>query len=143
MYQWILSLHLIAVVTWLAALFYLPRLFAYHADARDRGETQVMAYFLNMERRLYKGIMLPSMIVAVVFGGLLLYLVPGFMDDEWFYAKLLLVAGLIGYHHVCLAYLKQFAAERCHKSATFFRAFNGIPTLLLVVIILLVVLKPF
>ncbi|WP_280562412.1 MULTISPECIES: CopD family protein [unclassified Chromohalobacter] len=143
MYHWILSLHLVAVMTWFAALFFLPRLFVYHAQARDHGDEQAIGYFLTMEQRLYKGIMLPAMIAVIVLGGLLIYLVPSVMSNGSFHVKLLLVACLIGYHHVCLAYLKRFAASRCHKSASFFKAFNGIPIVLLLAIVLLVVFQPF
>lgn len=143
MYHWILSLHLVAVMTWFAALLFIPRLFVYHVQARDHGDEQAMGYFQLMERRLYKGIMLPAMIAVIVFGGLLIYLVPSVMSNGSFHFKLLLVAFLIGYHHVCLAYLKQFAAGRCQKSLKFLRVFNGIPILLLFAIILLVVFQPF
>ncbi|MDV6318425.1 CopD family protein [Chromohalobacter sp. HP20-39] len=143
MHQLILSLHLVAVMTWFAALFFLPRLFVYHAQARDHGDDQAIGYFQLMERRLYKGIMLPAMIAVIVFGGLLIYLVPSVMSNGSFHFKLLLVALLIGYHHVCLAYLKRFAASQCHKSAAFFKAFNGIPIVLLLAIVLLVMFQPF
>ncbi|MCI0509480.1 putative membrane protein [Chromohalobacter marismortui] len=143
MYHLILSLHLVAVMTWFAALFFLPRVFVYHAQARDHGDQQAMSYFQLMERRLYKGIMLPAMLAVIVFGGLLIYLVPSVMSNGSFHVKLLLVALLIGYHHVCLAYLKQFAAGRCQKSLKFLRIFNGIPILLLFAIILLVMFQPF
>ena len=86
---------------------------------------------------------MPAMIAVIVFGGLLIYLVPSVLSNGSFHVKLLLVALLIGYHHVCLAYLKQFAAERCQKSLKFLRIFNGIPILLLLAIILLVVFQPF
>ncbi|MDG4870163.1 CopD family protein, partial [Guyparkeria sp. 1SP6A2] len=76
MYEWIKAIHLMAVVTWFAALFYLPRLYVYHAMARDKGDVQAIDYFKTMERKLYRGIMTPSMIVVLLFGGWLLYLVP-------------------------------------------------------------------
>lgn len=143
MYHWILSLHLVAVMTWFAALFFLPRLFVYHAQARDRGDEQAVDYFKLMERRLYKGIMLPAMLAVIVLGGLLIYLVPNVMNNGAFHVKLLLVALLIGYHHVCLAYLKQFATGHCQKSSKFLRIFNAVPIFLLFAIILLVVFQPF
>ncbi|EPC00722.1 membrane protein [Litchfieldella anticariensis FP35 = DSM 16096] len=143
MYLWIKALHLIAVVTWFAALFYLPRLFVYHALARDRGDQQAIDYFRIMERKLYRGIMLPSMIVVLVLGGWLLALVPAFLSQGWLHAKLALVVALIVYHHICLAYLKKLAAGTCQKSHVFFRWFNEAPVIALLGIVILVVVKPF
>jgi putative membrane protein len=143
MYLWVKAIHLIAVVTWFAALFYLPRLYVYHATARDNGDDQAMAYFKTMERKLYRGIMTPSMIAVLLLGGWMLYLVPGWFSQGWMHAKLALVAALIAYHHVCLIYLKQFAQDRCTKGHVFFRWFNEAPVLVLVGIVLLVVIKPF
>ncbi|WP_043531258.1 protoporphyrinogen oxidase HemJ [Litchfieldella xinjiangensis] len=143
MYLWIKAFHLIAVVTWFAALFYLPRLFVYHATARDHGDRQAIDYFQVMERKLYRGIMLPSMIVALILGIWLLALVPGFMSQGWMHAKLALVVALVGYHHVCLAYMKKLAAGNCDKSHTFFRWFNEAPVVALLGIVILVVVKPF
>jgi protoporphyrinogen IX oxidase len=143
MYLWIKALHLIAMVTWFAALFYLPRLYVYHAMARDRGEQQAIDHFLVMERKLYRGIMTPSMIAVLVFGGWLLYLMPFWLSQGWMHAKLLLVALLVAYHHVCLIYLKQLRDGRCTKGHVFFRWFNELPVIALLVIIFLAVLKPF
>ncbi|MFI0473104.1 protoporphyrinogen oxidase HemJ [Halomonas sp. HMF6819] len=143
MYLWMKALHLMAMVTWFAALFYLPRLFVYHATARDAGDEQAITYFKTMERKLYRGIMTPSMILVLIFGGIMLYLVPGWMSQGWMHVKLTLVALLIAYHHVCLIYLKQFAQNRCTKSHTFFRFFNEAPVIVLVAVVLLAVLKPF
>ncbi|MFG6176325.1 protoporphyrinogen oxidase HemJ [Halomonas sp. THAF12] len=143
MYLWIKALHLVAVVTWFAALFYLPRLYVYHAMARDRGERQASDYFAVMERKLYRGIMTPSMIAVLVLGGGLLALNPGWLSQGWMHAKLALVAALVAYHHVCLIYLKQFAADRCTRTHRFFRIFNELPVLALLAIVLLAVLKPF
>lgn len=143
MYLWIKALHLVFVVTWFAALFYLPRLFVYHAMARDKDDHQAIDYFRIMERKLYRGIMLPSMIGVLVFGLWLLSMVPGFLSQGWLHAKLALVVLLIGYHHVCLAYMKRLAAGNCHKSHVFFRWFNEAPVIALLAIILLAVVKPF
>ncbi|ERS86496.1 MULTISPECIES: protoporphyrinogen oxidase HemJ [Halomonas] len=140
---WFKALHLIAMVTWFAALFYLPRLYVYHAMARDRGEQQAIDHFLVMERKLYRGIMTPSMIAVLLFGGMLLVLNPGWLTQGWIHAKLLLVALLVGYHHVCLIYLKQFAEARCKRGHVFFRWFNELPVIALLIIIFLAVLKPF
>jgi protoporphyrinogen IX oxidase len=143
MYLWVKAIHLMAVVTWFAALFYLPRLYVYHATARDSGDDQAIAYFKTMERKLYRGIMTPSMIAVLIFGGWMLYLVPEWLSQGWMHAKLALVVLLVAYHHVCLIYLKQFAQNRCTKGHVFFRWFNEAPVLALVAIILLAVVKPF
>lgn len=143
MYLWFKALHLIAMVTWFAALFYLPRLFVYHAMARDAGEQQAVDRFLVMERKLYRGIMMPSMIALLLFGGGMLALVPQWFGQGWMHLKLTLVLVLVAYHHVCLVYLKQFAAGRCTRSHVFFRWFNELPVVALLAIVLLAVLKPF
>ncbi|WP_447530461.1 MULTISPECIES: protoporphyrinogen oxidase HemJ [unclassified Vreelandella] len=143
MYLWMKALHLMAVVTWFAALFYLPRLYVYHATARDNGDEQAITYFKTMERKLYRGIMTPSMILVLLFGGIMLYLIPGWMSQGWMHVKLTLVALLVAYHHVCLIYLKQFAQNRCTKSHRFFRFFNEAPVIVLIAVVLLAVIKPF
>jgi protoporphyrinogen IX oxidase len=143
MYLWIKALHLVAVVTWFAALFYLPRLYVYHAMARDKEQQQAIDYFTVMERKLYRGIMTPSMIAVVGLGVWLLWLVPGWLGQGWMHVKLLLVVLLVAYHHVCLIYLKQFAAGRCTKGHVFFRWFNELPVIALLAIVILAVLKPF
>lgn len=140
MYLWIKALHLISVVTWFAALFYLPRLFVYHAMAEDEISRE---RFKVMERKLYRGIMTPSMIAVLVFGGWLLYLNPGLMKMGWMHAKLALVFLLIGYHHVCLAYMKKFERNENGKSHVFYRWFNEAPVLILIAVICLAVVKPF
>ncbi|MGM0701863.1 MAG: protoporphyrinogen oxidase HemJ [Pseudomonadota bacterium] len=143
MYLWIKALHLAAVVTWFAALFYLPRLYVYHAMARDKGETQAIDYFTTMELKLYRGIMTPSMIAVVVLGVVLLFLSPAWLSQGWLHVKLLLVVLLIGYHHLCRRFLRQFAELRCTRSHVFFRVFNELPVLVLLAILFLAVLKPF
>ena len=140
MYLWIQALHLISVVTWFAALFYLPRLFVYHVMAEDQISRD---RFKIMERKLYRGIMTPSMIAVLVFGFWLLYQNPGLIKSGWMHAKLALVFLLIGYHHVCLAYLKKFARDENSKSHVFYRWFNEAPVLILIAVICLAVVKPF
>ncbi|MDP0590024.1 MAG: protoporphyrinogen oxidase HemJ [Candidatus Endonucleobacter bathymodioli] len=138
---WIKALHLIALVCWFAALFYLPRLFVYHALTSDDSGS---ARFKVMERNLYRMIATPAMLATVLFGGWLLsYNVAGYMAGGWMHAKLALVAVLLGYHHLCGRYLKAFAEDKNRKSQTFFRWFNEVPVILLVGIIILVVVKPF
>ncbi|QKE65617.1 protoporphyrinogen oxidase HemJ [Aquipseudomonas campi] len=140
LYLWVKALHIIAMVCWFAGLFYLPRLFVYHAMSEDETSQQ---RFCVMERKLYRGIMNPSMIATVLFGGWLLYLNPAWLQMGWLHAKLLLVAVLIAYHHVCGAQLKRFARNENARSHVFYRWFNEAPVLLLLAIVILVVVKPF
>jgi putative membrane protein len=139
-YLLIKALHIIAMVCWFAGLFYLPRLFVYHAMSED--ETS-KARFCIMERKLYRGIMLPSMLATVIFGLWLLHLNPAWLSMGWMHAKLALVLVLIGYHHLCGAQLKRFARGENARSHVFYRWFNEVPVLFLIAIILLVVIKPF
>lgn len=140
MYLWIQALHLISVVTWFAALFYLPRLFVYHAMSEDQVSRD---RFKIMERKLYRGIMTPSMVAVLVFGFWLLYLNPALFKGAWMHAKLTLVVLLIGYHHMCLAYMKKFANDANTKSHVFYRWFNEAPILILIAVVCLAVVKPF
>lgn len=138
---WLKAFHLVAVICWFAAIFYLPRLFVYHAMAEDQVSRD---RFKIMERKLYRGIMNPSMIATLVLGIWMLTLNWEYYKTQgWLHAKLALVVLLIGYHHVCLAYLKKFAADANTKSDKFYRIFNEVPVLLLVVIVILAVVKPF
>lgn len=140
LYLWIKALHIVSIVCWFAALFYLPRLFVYHAQSED---TISRERFIIMERKLYRGIMGPSMIATLVFGAWLIYLNPGLMKQAWLHAKLLLVFLLIGYHHMCGAQLKRFARGENTRSHKFYRWFNEVPVLFLLLIVILVVVKPF
>ncbi|WP_111658349.1 protoporphyrinogen oxidase HemJ [Isoalcanivorax indicus] len=137
---WVKAFHLIAVITWFAALFYLPRLFVYHAMAEDSISRE---RFKIMERKLYRGIMTPSMIATLVLGFWLLWLNPAWMKMGWMHVKLLLVFLLVGYHHVCLAYMKKFAADANTRSHVFYRWFNEVPVVFLIAIVILAVVKPF
>ena len=135
------AFHIIAVVTWFAALFYLPRLFVYHAMAEDRVSIE---RFKIMERRLYRGIMTPSMVVAVLLGLWLLRENWGYYRQEgWMHAKLGLAVLLIGYHHMCLAFMKKFAADANARSHVFYRWFNEVPVLFLIAMVVLAVVRPF
>lgn len=135
---WLKTLHIVFVVTWFAGLFYLPRLFVYHAMATDRPSIE---RFKTMERKLYYGIMMPSAVLTVVFGSWL-WLGYGF-SGGWLHAKLALVAVLIVYHVWCGRLLAAFKHERNHRSHVWFRWFNEFPVLLLFAIVALVVVKPF
>lgn len=136
---WVKSLHIIFMVTWFAGLFYLPRLFVYHAAARDRISLE---RFKVMERRLFWGIMTPGAVLTVAFGALL-WLGWFRGASGWLYAKVALVAVLTAYHVWCWRLLTTFAAERNTKSEHWYRWFNEFPTLVLVATVLLVVFKPF
>lgn len=138
---WLKAFHIIAVVCWFGGLFYLPRLFVYHAMAEDRTSRE---RFKVMERKLYRGIMNPSMIATLALGIWMLALHwQYYLSQSWMLAKLFLVLLLVGYHHMCLGYLKKFARDENVKSHKFFRVFNEIPVLLLIGIVILVVVKPF
>jgi protoporphyrinogen IX oxidase len=141
-YPWIKSAHIVSVVAWMAGLLYLPRLFVYHAMApvgSDRSET-----FKIMERRLLSGIMTPAMLATLGFG-LVLAATPDVVDWHrgWIWAKLGLVVGLIVYHGWLARWLRAFAVDRNRRSPRFFRAANELPTLVLIAIVALVVVKPF
>ena len=135
---WIKTFHLFFVIAWFAGLFYLPRLFVYHAAATDAIS---LARFKMMERRLYYGIMMPSMIGTLALG-LWLWLGYGFKGG-WLHVKLVLVLVLIAYHFTCGAWLRAFAQDRNTHSENFFRVANEIPLLPLLAILVLVVVKPF
>jgi putative membrane protein len=137
---WLKALHIIAVICWFAGLFYLPRLFVYHAMSHD---SISIDRFKIMERKLYRGIMWPSLVMTVVFGTWMVALVPDYLRNGWLHAKLALVVLLIVYHFACGHFLTQFRDDRNTRSHTFYRVFNELPVLLLVAIVILVVVKPF
>jgi putative membrane protein len=137
---WVKSLHIIFMVTWFAGLFYLPRLFVYHAMSEDRVSIE---RFKVMERKLFWGIMTPGAVLTIAFG---LWLWLGWYRGAftgWFHAKLALVALLVGYHAWCARLLRDFAADRNTKGHVWFRWFNEVPVVVLIATVLLVVLKPF
>ena len=141
-YPWIKSFHIVSMVAWMAGLLYLPRLYVYHAVApvgSDRSET-----FKVMERRLQRGIMTPAMIATWTFG-LVLAGTPGIVDWQmgWMWAKLALVVGLPMFHAALSRRRDAFNADRNRYSMPFFRIVNELPTLALIAIVLLVVVKPF
>jgi len=141
-YPWIKSLHILSMVAWMAGLLYLPRLYVYHSMApagSDRSET-----FKVMERRLQRGIMTPAMIATWGFG-LVLAGTPGVVDWRmgWIWAKLALVAGLTLFHIVLARWREAFAADRNRYPTRLFRIVNELPTVALIAIVILVVVKPF
>ena len=142
LYLWLKTFHIISIVCWFAGLFYLPRLFVYHAQSED---TVSKERFSLMERKLYRGIMGPAMIATLIFGGWLISLNPGayFSQGGWMHAKLTLVVLLIGYHHMCGAQVKRFARGENTRSHVCYRWFNEVPVLILLAIVILVVVRPF
>lgn len=139
--EWVKAAHVISVIAWMAGMLYLPRLFVYHSVAEigsDKSET-----FKVMERRLLRGIINPAMIATWVFG--LWMIIGGWvsMSDGWLHAKLFLVLLLSGVHGMLAKYVRLFAQDRNTKSQKFFRILNEVPTVLMIGIVILVVVKPF
>lgn len=141
-YLWMKSFHLFMVVSWGAGLFYLPRLLVYHAQVPPGSERDLM--LKTMERRLLKIIMNPG-IILVFLTGILLLMTPGAVDltDGWLHLKFFLVFCLCGYHGMCVKYVKQFAIGQNTRTHKFYRLFNEIPPLIFLIIIVLVIVKPF
>lgn len=135
---WVKALHIVFMVTWFAGLFYLPRLFVYHAQAGDRPSIE---RFKVMERKLYWGIMTPGAVLTIGFGTWL-WLGWGF-SGAWLHAKLALVVVLVVYHLWCGRLLRALRDERNTHGHVWFRWFNEAPVLLLLAIVILVVVKPF
>ncbi|MEZ5561209.1 MAG: protoporphyrinogen oxidase HemJ [Pseudomonadales bacterium] len=140
-YLWLKALHIIAVIAWFAGLFYLPRLFVYHSTTTDAAGIE---RFKVMESKLYRIIMRPAMLASLVFGVWLLVLGwSAYASSGWLWLKLAAVAVLLGYHHYCGRIVRAFAADANPHSERFYRLFNELPTLLLFLIVILVVVKPF
>jgi putative membrane protein len=140
MYLWLKAFHIIAVISWMAGMLYLPRLFVYHAAAKvgsDQSET-----FKVMERRLLKAIINPAMTAAWLFGAWLAWS-GGWLTAPWFLAKLALVIALSGLHGYLACIVKQFAADQNRHTQKFYRIVNEIPTVLMIFIVLLATVKPF
>ena len=135
---WVKALHIVAVIAWFAGLFYLPRLFVYHAQAED---TLSKDRFKVMERKLYRGIMTPAMVLTLV-TGVSMWLVWGF-SGGWLYTKVALVVALVAYHEWLGALMRAFARDENRRSHVFYRWVNEAPLLLLIPIVILVVVKPF
>ncbi len=137
---WVKAFHIIFMVTWFAGLFYLPRLFVYHAMAKDEVSN---ARFKIMERKLYFGIATPGMILTILFGGWLIGFNPqGYMQAGWMHAKLGLVALLVVYHLYLGKLLFAFKRDQNKHGHVFYRILNEVPVLFLVAIVILVVAKP-
>jgi putative membrane protein len=137
---WIKALHILAVIAWMAGMLYLPRLFVYHAGTT--AGTPQSETFKVMERRLLKGIMLPSMIITWAAGLWLAYSTFAFQGG-WLHAKIALVVAMSGLHGYLSSSARKFAEDRNVKSALHWRVMNEVPTVILVLIVILVVVKPF
>jgi putative membrane protein len=141
---WLKAFHVVSVISWFAALLYLPRLFVYHAQIQGPTIDDPVgnARFKVMELKLFK-LMTLAAIMAAGFGVAMLALAPAYLLMHWLQLKLLLVFLAVGYHGACFALLQQFAADRNAHSERWYRVFNELPALLLVGIVILVVVKPF
>lgn len=140
MYNWILWFHVISFISWFAVLFYLPRLFVYHAEHIDnKGFVEVVKV---QEMKLFKYIGVPSMWATVISGLVLAYLY-GFAGNGWIHAKISFVVLLMIYFFSMNKYRIEFLEDRCTKSGKFFRVYNEVPTILMLIIVAMVVFKPF
>ena len=140
MILWVKAVHILAIIAWMAGMLYLPRLFVYHADAPKGSD--VSETFKVMERRLLKGIVNPSMILVFLTGFTLVYLTEDWRDG-WWQAKFILVLGLAGLHGYFARCVRTFAEDGNKRPARFYRILNEAPTVLMIVIVVLAVVKPF
>jgi putative membrane protein len=140
MVLWVKALHIVSVIAWMAGMLYLPRLFVYHAEAAKGSETSEI--FKVMERRLLKAIVNPSMILVFLTGFTLVYLTEDWRDG-WWQAKFILVLGLAGLHGYFARCVRSFAEDRNERPARFYRVLNEAPTILMIFIVVLAVVKPF
>lgn len=143
LYPWTKALHVISVIAWMAGLFYLPRLFVYHAE-RARAPGELSETLKVMERKLLKLIMNPASIATWAFG-LALVFTPGIIDwsEGWVHAKAALVIGMTAYHHLLVRWRKAFAEDRNTRSGRFYRIANEVPTILMIGIVVMVIVRPF
>ncbi len=139
-YDWIKAVHVIAVISWMAGMLYLPRLFVYHSET-PKGSIQSDTFKI-MERRLLKAIMTPAMVLTWILG-LILVWQGGWITSGWLHAKFLLVIALSGLHGFLSKTVREFAADRNVRPAKFYRMINEVPTVLMIVIVILVIVKPF
>lgn len=137
LFLWVKSLHIIAIICWMAAIFYLPRLFVYHSMTEDQISKD---RFKIMERKLLKGIMTPAMIASLIFG---IWLLSFGFKGGWVIAKLALVGLMMAYHMWCASTVKKFANDEIKHGHVFYRWLNEAPVVLMIGIIILVVVKPF
>jgi protoporphyrinogen IX oxidase len=141
LYVWVKALHVVGIIAWMAGLLYLPRLFVYHTETAPGSEGSER--FKVMERRLLRAIMNPAMIAAYVFGIWMVVLSPDWLSQGWLHAKILLVLLLTGAHMAMARWRRAFAEDRNTRPQRFYRIVNEVPTVLMVAIVILVVVKPF
>jgi putative membrane protein len=141
-YPWFKAIHIIAVMSWMAGLLYLPRLFVYHVEV-ELNSTEDRRFQI-MERRLLRAIMNPAMVVSYIFG-ILLILTPGIVDwsSGWIWLKILAILVLTGCHHAMGKWRKDLAEGTNRKSQRYFRVANEVPTISMIIIVIMVVVKPF
>jgi putative membrane protein len=140
-YLWIKALHVISVIFWMAGMAYLPRLFVYHAETEPGSDKSVT--FKVMERRLLRGIINPAMIATFIFGGLMIWSNPDLMHQGWLHVKLTLVILMTAVHGFFARWRKAFDRDQNLHSARFYRIVNEVPPILVVLIVILVIVKPF
>jgi putative membrane protein len=140
MYRWLLAFHIIAIIAWMAGMLYLPRLFVYHCDA-EPGSRQSETFKL-MERRLLRAIINPAMVISWALG-LWLAWSGAWYASGWLQAKVVLVLMMSGLHGFLARWVREFAADQNRRSARFYRLINEVPTVLLIGIVILAVVKPF
>ena len=139
-YLFFKSLHLISVISWMAGLLYLPRIFVYHSEAKDDSQKSV---FKTMESKLYNYIMMPAMLLSWLFGILLVHTITlSVFLELWMQIKIIAVIILTYYHFTLGKYLNDFAINNNQKTSKFFRIYNEIPTIILIVVIFVVIFKP-
>lgn len=134
------AFHIICIIAWMAGLFYLPRLLVYHVQ--NRHNTEITTLFKAMEARLYKIIMMPAMIFSLISGAILANISLAWAS-KWMHLKLLAVISLMVFHFMLNHWRQSLATNNCHHSEKFFRIINEIPTILLIIIVVSVILKPF
>lgn len=140
-YEWLRALHIIAVISWMAGMLYLPRLYVYHADSAVGSEPSETLKI--MERRLLKFIMNPAMIVTLVLGLLMLHAVPALLQEGWMHLKLTAIFLMFGVHGVLAKHRRLFERDERKKSAKFYRILNEVPTVLMIIIVIAAVVQPF
>ena len=143
-YYWFKAFHIVGITAWFAGMFYLPRLFVYHAEAAEQPEPAqsiLKAQYQIMEKRLYSIIMTPALVLTVVMGGCLISTEPQILSDRWIQVKLFCVAILVAYHFFCSRIMKRFAADDCEMTGQQFRWFNEFPTVFFVIVVMLAVFK--
>ena len=140
-YLWIKALHVISVIAWMAGMLYLPRLFVYHVQAEKGSELSETLKI--MERKLLRVILNPAMVASWVFAGLMIWADPHIFQSGWMHAKFTAVILMTGVHHMFAKWRKNFERDENTKSEKFYRYMNEVPTVLMIVIIIMVVVKPF